>query len=235
VTRLLVSVRDVDEAVGALTAGAGLIDAKEPRNGSLGPPSVASIRAIVAAVDNRAPTSAVAGDHTDLEALVAAARSIAASGADFVKVGLHRELLRPEALAHLGRELEGWGRFIAVCFAEERLDHGLVEQMSLAGFAGAMIDTYGKRAGGLVDLRRLDDLDAFVRSCRKHRLLSGLAGSLRIEDIDTLAPLRADYLGFRGGLCQEGDRSLSLDFEKVALASARLSHAQQRHEEQAIP
>jgi uncharacterized protein (UPF0264 family) len=234
VTRLLVSVRDADEATGALLAGADLIDAKEPLNGSLGPLSVSSIRAIVAAVDNRAITSAVAGDHTDLAPLVMAARSIAASGATFVKVGLHQRLLQSESIVQLGAQLRGWGRFIVVCFADERVDDNLIEHMSLAGFAGAMIDTYGKRAGRLVDLKPLDDLDAFVGSCRQHGMLSGLAGSLRVEDIDTLAPLKADYLGFRGGLCLGGDRSSSLDFEKVALASERLARARLGYEEQAI-
>jgi hypothetical protein len=37
-------------------------------------------------------------------------------------------------------------------------------------------------------------------------MISGLAGSLRLADIPLLLPLAADYLGFRGALCEGGER-----------------------------
>jgi len=36
--------------------------------------------------------------------------------------------------------------------------------------------------------------------------LCGLAGSLRLDDIATLMPYKADYLGFRGALCEQHQR-----------------------------
>lgn len=43
----------------------------------------------------------------------------------------------------------------------------------------------------------------------------GLAGSLRIEDIATLADLGPDYLGFRGAACDGHDRGVELRAERV--------------------
>ena len=44
-----------------------------------------------------------------------------------------------------------------------------------------------------------------------YNLLCGLAGSLRLDDIARLAPLQADYLGFRGALCVQQQRTAQLD------------------------
>lgn len=223
VTRLLVSVRDVMEAKEARAAGADLIDAKEPLNGSLGALPIADIRAIVTALGPDASVSAVAADHGDLESLVAAARAIAKTGVSFVKVGLRAPLLEPGAIARIGVALEGQGRIVAVLFADEGADASLVEPLARAGFAGAMIDTFAKGRGRLPEIMPAERLSTFVAACRRHGLMSGLAGSLRIEDIEALAPLGADYLGFRGGLCRGPLRHDPLDSGKIRLAATRLS------------
>ena len=59
--RLLVSVRDADEAEEALAGGADWIDLKEPLDGPLGAVSTARAREVVQCVTGRAPTSAAAG------------------------------------------------------------------------------------------------------------------------------------------------------------------------------
>ncbi len=223
-TRLLVSVRDGHEASGARLAGADLIDAKDPSGGSLGALPVSVIRSIVAMLDGGAVTSAVAGDHAGNDDLVDAARVIATSGVSFVKVGLRTAFATPRAIAGLGASLAGRGRFIAVLFADEVAGEDLAGPLANAGFAGAMIDTQDKTGGRLVDFMRLDRLAAFVGTCRGHGLICGLAGSLRIDDIVALAPLGADYLGFRGGLCHDGDRRQALDFRRIRRAADLLSH-----------
>jgi dihydroneopterin aldolase len=47
-------------------------------------------------------------------------------------------------------------------------------------------------------------------------LLCGLAGSLRLEDIPLLLRYRPDYLGFRGALCVQRQRTAALDDKAVA-------------------
>ena len=55
---MLASVRSPEEALFALRAGADLIDAKEPSDGTLGAVGPETLRAIVAAVGRRRPVSA---------------------------------------------------------------------------------------------------------------------------------------------------------------------------------
>ncbi|MFO1092588.1 MAG: (5-formylfuran-3-yl)methyl phosphate synthase [Planctomycetaceae bacterium] len=63
--RLLVSVRNADEAIAALAGGADIIDVKEPRRGPLGMADANIVADIVACAGDRAPVSAALGEVRD--------------------------------------------------------------------------------------------------------------------------------------------------------------------------
>ncbi|KQO78372.1 (5-formylfuran-3-yl)methyl phosphate synthase [Methylobacterium sp. Leaf88] len=225
VPRLLVSVRDADEAVLAARAGADLVDAKDPDRGALGALPPDRVRAIVARVAGEARTSAVAGEP-DRPALRPCIDAMAATGVGFVKVAV-RAAWSDDDLAEAAGAAPG--RLIAVLFAEAGGALDLVPRLARAGFVGAMIDTAAKDGRRLTDHLPLPALAAFTRTCRAHGLVSGLAGSLALADIAVLGPLGAGYLGFRGGLCAASDRRGGLDPARVAEA-VRLLRAQSRRD-----
>jgi len=221
--RLLVSVRDADEALAAALAGADLVDAKDPEHGALGALPVATVRALVAGVAGRALTSAVAGEPADAALLAPHVAAMAATGVDYVKVAVPAGF--PDATLVEAAEAAP-RRLIAVLFAEHEPAAGLVARLAAAGFVGAMIDTATKDGRRLSDILPPPALSAFTRACRRHGLLSGLAGSLALGDIEPLTPLGAHYLGFRGGLCHDSDRRQGLDPARVAEAVRALrAHA----------
>ena len=59
------------------------------------------------------------------------------------------------------------------------------------------------------------EIAQFVKQAKARQLLCGLAGSLRLADIPGLMPYQADYLGFRGALCQEHNREKKLNKQAV--------------------
>ena len=219
-TGMLASVTDAAEAELALNAGADLIDCKDPRSGALGALPVSTIDAIRQRVAGRRPVSATVGDlPPTATALVPAVQRIAATGVDFVKLGLFStagldallDALFPIAAEH---------RLIAVLFADRSPRLGIVADLAAAGFSGVMLDTADKARGRLPDLMPTDQLAAFVALTREYKLLCGLAGSLHLDDIPPLLTLAPDYLGFRGALC-EHDRKSALS----AAACARVRAA----------
>lgn len=212
VPRLLVSVRDADEALAASVAGADLVDAKDPVRGALGALQPATVRAIVAAVGARAITSAVAGESDDEATLVPRIAAMARTGVGYVKVAVQAGM-SDDALAAGAKAASG--RLIAVLFAEHGVAPGLVARLSRAGFVGAMIDTAVKDGRRLADHCDAAALRSFTAACRAQGLLSGLAGSLALADIPALAGSGAHYLGFRGGLCGASDRTRGLDPDRV--------------------
>ena len=218
---MLASVTGPAEAEVALACGADIIDLKDPARGALGAVDAATVRATVGQIAGRRPVSAVTGDLPMEPAVVAdAVVAVAATGVDFVKVGVFPggdPLAAIQGLALLARSV----RLVAVLFADLAPDLGLLPAFAEAGFAGAMLDTARKGTrdeggGRLLDHMPVPALRRFVASCRERGLMCGLAGALEPPDIPRLLLLGPDLLGFRGALCN-GGRDGTLDPARVAL------------------
>lgn len=219
-TMLLASVTGPGEAEIAVAHGADIIDLKDPAKGALGAVEPAAVRAALAVIAGRQPVSAVTGDlPMQPDIIHKAAESMAATGVDYVKVGLFPGEGREDcirAMAPLARRT----KIVAVMFADVGVDTGLLPLMAECGFAGAMLDTANKSGGRLLDHADLGRLGEFVRVCRAHGLLTGLAGSLEAPDVPRLLLVAPDYLGFRGALCAAHDRRAGLDPAAVSLIRA---------------
>jgi uncharacterized protein (UPF0264 family) len=221
--RMLVSVRDLPEALIAARGGADFIDLKEPRDGALGGLAIPTIAAIVRALREpgaRLPISATIGDLplTDLNAILTRTHAVAACGVDYVKVGIERV---SQAAAVLDA-LAGTGHAIVPVFIADRgLDFEVIEHACALKFAGLMVDTADKLAGSLFDALSGADLRRFVDTVRSCGALVGLAGALRREQLAALRALGPDFAGFRSAVCA-GDRSGALDPERLHLLAAAL-------------
>lgn len=222
----LASVVDAVEARMVLAAGAGIVDAKNPQRGALGDLPHAVVRAIVEAVDGRAPVSATVGDFPEMppDAVRTAVAAMAETGVDFVKIGCFPAALLCDCIDALA-PLAARHDLVAVLFADRVPDVALIPRLAERGFRGVMLDTAGKADGGLTHCQPPERLASFVAQARRHGLFSGLAGSLRLADIPALAVLEPDYLGFRGALCAGHARTAALDAE----ALAAVSQAVRRH------
>ena len=225
--RFLASVRDRQEALLAAALGADIIDLKEPRRGALGAVARDEQRAILAALgEDRPVVSATVGDlPLDAPRLAIAIRATAATGVDIVKFGVFaRGEAAASGLAALGRALRGEAAVLVAVLPADSLG-GIDEIVDLArraigdcGVAGVLLDTAAKARGSLPDLFAPAELARFVAAVHAAGRLAGLAGSLRLEHIASLAATGADLLGFRGALCA-GHRTASLD--PAALRSVR--------------
>jgi dihydroneopterin aldolase len=216
-TLFLTSVTNEAEAEIAISGGADLIDFKDPAKGALGALEPENLRAGVAFVAGRRPTSAVTGDlPMDPENLPQVVESIASAGVDYVKIGLFDDPRRAACMGALAPLCEKY-KLIGVIFADELVDLWLIKHLAEAGFHGAMLDTAKKRGGRLLEHRDTAWLSGFTASCRENGLLTGLAGSLEPPDVPRLLPLRPDVLGFRGALCTKGQRTAGLDPRAVSL------------------
>jgi uncharacterized protein (UPF0264 family) len=214
-TRFLASIASVEELPAALAGGADLIDVKDPSTGALGAATIETIRSVAAEVGGRRPVSATLGDlPMEPELLVKAARRTAAAGVDFVKAGVFPDGDAGTCIAALGAVAGDGVRLVAVLFADRAPDLALLDRIAAAGFAGAMLDTAGKGGGVLPDHLPPERLRAFVQRAKSLGLMTGLAGSLRLEHVAPLAALGPDYLGFRGALCA-GGRANRIDPARV--------------------
>ncbi|WP_291171846.1 (5-formylfuran-3-yl)methyl phosphate synthase [Hyphomicrobium sp.] len=218
--RLLASVASEAEARLAAAGSADIIDAKNPASGALGALPVDVVSRIRKAVPAHILVSATVGDlPAEPEPVVAAARAMATSGCDIVKVGLFPGGDPHATIRHLGRHIAQRTPLVAVLMADAPLDLALVPLLGEAGFRGVMLDTASKDGRTLLDHRTPDALRAFVAAAHEAGLFAGLAGSLRLAHIPELLALAPDVLGFRGALCRASDRRSTLD--TAALAAVR--------------
>lgn len=220
-TALLASVMSPAEARIALDGGADILDIKNPGAGVLGAVEPAMLRQIVELVAGRRPVSATVGDLPLDAALVAkAVTRTRAAGVDIIKVGFFEPGVEVSLLQALAAETAKGARIVAVFFADRRPELSLLPVLATLGLTGVMLDTAEKRHGSLRQILTDHEIRDFVVHARSLGLLAGLAGSLRLGDIAPLLGLEPDYLGFRGALCEAGQRTSGLN--PIALRQVRM-------------
>ena len=215
-TLMLASVVDAAEAALVLEGGADIIDFADPAQGPLGAVPFETIRKGVEAIGGRRRISAALGPLPDeTGALAAKARALAAAGVDQLRIAADAgalDRLEP-AFSALAPEID----LVGMLFADRAPDFELIARMASIGFRGAFLDvaeTSGKR---LLDALAPPRLQAFCALCRRHGLVSGLAGLLQAPDIPRLLLLEPGVLGFRSALCARGRRGGPLDVKRIAL------------------
>ncbi|MDD5037306.1 MAG: (5-formylfuran-3-yl)methyl phosphate synthase [Methylococcaceae bacterium] len=222
-TGMLASVENLDEARLVVELGADIIDLKAPSAGALGALPVETVRAIVAELGERRPFSATIGDlPMQPQRVLEAVEAMAATGVDYVKIGFFPAGDWSGTLDALVPVAERGFRLVAVLFGDRKPDLAQVGELARAGFAGVMLDTLDKRAGSLTQVCELPFLGDFVAETQAQGLLCGLAGSLRQGDIPELLNLHPDYLGFRGALCRQHERTAALDRKAVETIRAMI-------------
>lgn len=222
-TRLLVSVRDVEEAEAALLGGAALIDVKEPARGSLGKADNDVIRAIARHVADRVPVSAALGEWDENETCP---EGIPLS---FVKWGpakASRDLSRWHDLLRSRLQQSGPPEPVFVAYADwecaqaPAVDH-IVDLACQRSESVLLIDTHCKEANGasrrptLLDWLPKASVLEIVHRCRLHQVRVALAGSLGFEEIRDLSSARPDWFAVRGAVCRRRDRTSSVCPQRV--------------------
>ncbi|HEV3136672.1 MAG TPA: (5-formylfuran-3-yl)methyl phosphate synthase [Pirellulales bacterium] len=227
-TRLLVSVRNAEEAQLAIAGGADLVDVKEPNRGSLGAADAETIEAVVRAVAGRASVSAALG-----ELLAGGSLDVQLAGRlQYTKFGLAGCIDEPDWTARFRQavaQLPEGVKPVAVAYADWRTARApdprqVLELAQAIGCGAALVDTCDKTQGSLLEHWTIADLDRFVAAAREAGLLSVIAGGLDLAEIAEILPLAPDYIAVRGAAC-DGDRTGRIDIHRVRQLSAVVKRA----------
>ncbi len=212
--RLLVSVRDADEARAAVAGGADIVDAKDPAAGALGPVTPEVLIAIMQAVPESRPVSAALGDLPAYDLLSRFSDAVPRGRLAFGKIGLAGSA----DVAAAGRALERAGAWlrnqagadlVVVAYADWAAASAPAPDIALtlarsAGAAGLLLDTAGKDAGGVMQLWSTDDLAALSARVHAAGMFMSLGGSLTSAELPRALAVGADIIGIRGAACGGG-------------------------------
>src|SRR5699024_5454690 len=148
--RWLASVRNLEEASWLLAEPPDIIDLKEPRQGSLGALPFATVRQAVTLIKGRCQTSATIGDLPMNPAQICqAVEEMAATGVDYVKIGLFPDDEIADCLMALQPLVLQGISLVGVMFADQCPDFSWIRLMRQVGFKGVMLDTATKDGRGL--------------------------------------------------------------------------------------
>lgn len=240
-TRLLVSVRSVDEALLAADASVDLIDVKEPAHGPLGMADASVRRKIGQRLGDKHQLSAACGELRDF-----VARSVSDSdkvahtaldsfdpsawtGFQFAKIGLAgcaEDLNWREWWLAWRLSLPTSIEPVLVCYADyDRCGAPTYEELrafaSQIGVGMLLFDTWDKCGPGLCELWQTADFLRVGQELREAQISFVLAGKLGLDRVSALRHWGASYLGIRGAVCDstlpnEETRCGKLNAAKIA-------------------
>lgn len=225
--KLLISVKNVEEAREAIEGGADIIDVKNPLEGSLGAnfPWVISRVSGMSHESERLSSAAVGDVLFKPGSASLAALGAAVSGADYVKAGLMVgskdegvEVMKAvknavkSKITYFGENVKvvaagyaDWERMLCVSVED------IPEIAMSSGADAVMIDTAIKDGKSLLDIINEDELRNFVEISHEHGLEVALCGSIRKENIPVIKRLGADIVGIRGAACSNFDRGKNVN------------------------
>lgn len=227
--KVLVSPKDIEEAKAVISGNADIVDVKNPKEGSLGanfPWVIKSIKQLVEEKGNGMKMSAAIGDFDYKPGTASlAALGAAASGAEYIKIGLHKIKTREEAIDLLTgvvkavKDFDPTKKVVSAFYADYKRINSIspfeiVEIGKEVDIDVAMVDTGIKDGRTTLEFLSEDELKSFVSESKSLGLVTALAGALRFEDIPVIKEIDPDILGVRGMVCG-GNRDDSVQVELV--------------------
>ncbi len=233
--QLLVSVRTPQEALDALSGGAGILDIKEPTRGPLGMASLADLYLISATAKAVSSTaiSAALGEILDWQH---APLPVLPPHVQYAKLGLaglaserHWRVLWRQLRAEFdvlrGKPLD----WVAVAYADaDQAGAPPVREVLEAAIEGDcrafLIDTFDKTSGRLVDLISEIELRSIVAHAQAHQLAVAFAGRVTMSDLPQLLLCDPDVIAVRGAACESGLREGEISQSAVAALIREIGH-----------
>ena len=235
-SRLLVSVRNLDEARLALAGGAGVIDVKQPARGSLGAADASDLLPIVEAMSHSAPISAALGELLDPRQQLSPEDL---DGLSFAKYGLAHCAMQPDWADLWQAKISLFPAGVApvaVVYADRGAAAPAPQDILRAAVSAEapvlLVDTFNKQQGPLLAHWRLEKVARFVAQVQDAGLKIALAGSLDVSAIRQLVSLNPDFIAVRGAACN-GGRTGSLDAARVSRIASLMTAALQARKLQA--
>jgi uncharacterized protein (UPF0264 family) len=221
-TGLLVSARSVAEARLVLHHENVWLDLKEPSAGSLGRPSIETLEDFLSLThSNPAPTSIAAGELVQWTDDLSASLAAKLPPHCFIKFGLsHAKPDWSDSLAQIGKVLHRRQQMILVHYADSEAAQcpDWIQTLRTAEMLDCryvLVDTYDKSGGGLLDHFSIERLVSMIQIAKAKNLAVALAGSLQANQLGSLMKVGAAWLGFRGAVCENQERTSTLCKNKL--------------------
>jgi uncharacterized protein (UPF0264 family) len=224
--KLLISIKNVEEALIVNDSKFDILDIKNPAEGSLG----VNFPGVIKEIKEKSPNRVISAAGGDLPGLPGLSSQITFGLAnlkpDYIKLGFYNfnELETAVKIINEAKKSIKLSaapvKLIAAAYGDYK-DIGSFNPFLLNELAfktkldGIMIDTINKNGKNLFDFLNPAELKEFCQKAERAEVFSALAGSLRFDHIDLLNEINPDIIGFRGAVCKNNDRSSKINADLI--------------------
>ena len=240
--RLLVSVRNADEAEDAVAGGCQLLDLKEPLSGSLGMVAPEVMQDVASWLERRLQTgpsvsspvlSVALGELTEWpahrtppelpEQVQLAKLGLAGCGND---AGWRNRWL--QVRERIEQSAAGTPAWVAVCYADYATCNApapaeILQAAVDTSCTAILLDTFHKDGCSLIDHLPIAELAAFLKRIQAAGLVTAVAGSVKLHQLEALATCRPAIIAVRTAACAEQSRTSRISRENVLQLASALS------------
>ncbi len=223
------SVRDELEASIAAEFPIDIIDVKNPDRGALGAADIATLRQIIARLDQRRTISLALGELKDwLPAGEGFASGVSLgneapshdaellSHFHFAKIGLAGMQSIPEwqvRWSEFARTLPSGVRPVGVAYLDHQVCNSpppaeILELVAEQPQGVLLLDTYSKQFGNSIEMWGATRLKKLLVSAQQRNVMTVVAGSLGPSQLAAMFWIQPDYIGVRGAVCHSGRERL---------------------------
>ena len=227
--KLLISVRDHHEAVTAMSAGADIIDVKDPTRGSLGAADGETARNVIAQVNDQLPVSMACGELSQLDEADSSDWNLPVR---YAKIGMSEYRTRTSwrtDWSNWRRSLHVDTQPIAVVYADAAPANSpspweIISFAPHVGCVGVLIDTFRKhKSQSLLDCCSPVDVINMIQTAHENSLFVAVAGSLDRNSMPIVLDWGPEIIAVRGAACSK-NRVGRIDGRKVRGLAAVLAN-----------
>ena len=216
-TKLLVSVRNLEEARIVAESEVAILDVKEPDQGALGAATPATLHAIAQKLGGTTKLSFAAGELRDLMTLGSSLKTQnpdddLSERFDYCKIGLAGMNRFPDWVdlwSSAWEQLPKTKERVAVGYADHSLCDApaiqqIIEAAPKSNCKFFLLDTFNKvNRKNVLDWIAPNQLGELVRQCHAANLKVVVAGSVTESLLKSIWVTKPDFIGIRGAVCDD--------------------------------
>ena len=197
-----------------------IIDLKDPKKGVLGAWEKEEIREIISIYKGKVIISATLGNLETLSEIKKKIYIFEDLGLDYIKVGFFNDsVISAKKTLQYFKNSNFKTKLVVVLFAENKK----VINFALNNFSffkkskinTILLDTKNKKSLGTPETFSDDFFENFIKSAKIEKINIGLAGKIKITDLNRLLKLKPNLIGIRGAACISNERNSSISIQLI--------------------
>ena len=218
-TSLLISV-DNKREIKKIKNYVDVIDLKNPIDGALGAWEQKEIQEIISTYKNEIIISATLGNLQTINEIKKKINLFENLGLDYLKVGFFKDsVTHTKKILDYFKNLNFKTKLVAVLFAENKNiikfalnNFNFFKQSNINTI---LMDTKNKKSLGTLEIFSDEFFKNFIMSAKIEKINIGIAGKIKIMDLNRLLRLKPNLVGIRGAACISNQRESSISVKSI--------------------